>query len=707
MANAAPTLEAEFISPLGDGQLHFRRMNAREELGRVPVYRIELLRESTKTPIPAKSLLGIKATVKLMTGDKKFRYFNGVVTRFEQGGVSGRFDIYRVELRPWLWQLSLGADCRIFQDKSAIEVIEAIFAEYSSAGAVEKKTSGAFRKRPYTVQYRESDLNFISRLMEEEGIYYYFKHTKDAHTLVLCNGAGGHGPIEGNDLAWAIKQTGNQLREDIVSQWSCAHVLGSLKYTHTDYAADAPTTDLKGDATRSTPYPKPNDLEVFDYPGGYDDLSMVPANTSKAAAEGKRLAQIQVDTFESGHIIATALTPFRNTAVGFTFGFTDHPDKGSYLITAADYEMEFAGYEANADSASQGFSCRFSAVPKAIRFMPAPDARRPLIHGPQTATVVGASGDEIHTDKYGRVKLQFRWDRVGKKDDKSSCWVRVSQPWASKQFGMIALPRVGDEVVVEFLEGNPDRPLITGRVYNGDNMPPYTLPDQATVSGIKTQSSKGGGLTDANELRFDDKKGSEYIWFQAQKNLHSWVKNDSFASVLNNYWGDVTKNYSLKIGGTADIAIADVTKLKVDKDVSAQLGADLLMAVTGQLGLEVKEAIAIKGGAAIAVTSAQAMDLKVGQTLAMTATSSVSLKGMGVVIDGGTQLTIKAGSGTITLGPAGVTIDGAMVKINCGGGGGAATAAAAAAPPAPIEPAEPVKNKDTLPVADGGSGANA
>lgn len=700
------TLEAVFLSTLAEGDLMFRRMLGREGLGRMPEYRIELVRLSTLAPIEPKQLLGTKAGVQVLTGEGKYRHINGIVTRFEHGGLLGRYDVYRIALRPWLWHLTLGADCRIFQDKTALQVIEQIFGEYSSAGPVEKKISASLRTRPYLVQYRESDFNFVSRLLEEEGLYYYFKHAKGQHTLVLCDNPSAHAPIEGGKLVWAYKQQGNTLREDIVQQWSYAHALGTLKYTHTDFAADVPATDLKADATRSTPYSKPNDLEVFDYPGGYDDLSMsTAAGTTKQ--EGKRLAQMQVDGFESEHALADGVTRFRYATAGVTFSLEDHADAGNYLMTQADFELEFTGYEANQDVASTAFTCRFQAVPKAIRYRPVPQARRPLIHGPQTATVVGKSGDEIMTDKFGRVKLQFRWDRVGTRNENSSCWVRVSQPWASKQFGMVALPRIGDEVVVEFLEGNPDRPLITGRVYNGDNMPPYKLPEQATVSGIKTQSSKGGGLTDANELRFEDKKGSEYLWLQAQKNMHSWVKNDSFASVLNNYWGDISKNYALKIGGTADIAIADVTKLKIDKDVSVKLGADLMAAVTGALGLEVTDAIAIKGSQAIAVTSGQAMDLKIGQTLAMTATSSVSLKGLGIVIDGGTQITIKAGPSTITLGPSGVTIDGPLVKINCGGGGGAATAAQAASPPAPQEPPEPTKNKDPLPSADGGSGANA
>lgn len=700
-------VECKFLSPLAEDALLFRRMVAREELGRLPEYRIELLRESKLAPIPATDLLGAKAGVELLVDEAKHRYISGIVTRFEHGGVSGRFDVYRVELRPWLWHLTLGADCCIFQEMTAVEVIDAMFAKYSSAGSIEKKLNATYRKRPYTVQYRETDFNFISRLMEEEGIYYYFKHVKGQHTLVLCDNPSAHAAMPGADLFWATKQANRQSLENVITHWSSTHVLGSLKYTHSDFAAEAPATDLQADASRTTPYPKPNDLEVFDYPGGYDDIAMDEGKTGTKTAEGKRLAQRRVDAFESGHISASAVSAYRQVAVGLTFDLKDHPDAGGYLITRADYEMEFAGYEAHGEQDRTGFTCRFESVPKTVHYQPPAIAERPLISGPQTATVVGPSGDEIATDKYGRVKLQFRWDRVGTRNENSSCWVRVSQPWAGKQFGMIALPRVGDEVVVEFLEGNPDRPLITGRVYNGDNMPPYKLPDQATVSGLKSQSSKGGSLSDANELRFDDKKGSEYVWLQAQKDMHSWVKNDRFASVLNNYWGDVTKNYSMKIGGTTDIAIADVTKLKIDKDVNAKLGADLHMAITGALGLEVTDKIAIKGAQAIAISAGQAIDVKAGQALAVTATSAVSVKGLSIVISGDTKLSLVVGGSSVVLGPDGVSITGPLVKINSGGSAGSPTAAQDASPPAPQVPADPTKNKDPLAKDSGGSGAGA
>jgi type VI secretion system secreted protein VgrG len=705
------TLEANFLTPLDGDQpaLLFRKLVAREELGRLPEYGVELLRPREKAPVTADQLLGAQVDLKIQVYKEKFRFINGFVSRFERGGITGDYDIYRVEVKTWLWQLTLGSDCRIFQDKTAIEVIEAVFADYAAAGTVKKdQLNGGTAKRPFTVQYNESDFNFVMRLMEEEGIYFYFTHTQGQHTLVLTDKSSGHNALPDSTLRWSDAQVGADLAVDLVTHWSSTHAVGSTKYVHTDFAAEKPALDLKTQASRTPPHPKhPQALEVFEYPGGYTDISMDEQPDPKKTV-GTTRAQMQVDRFESGRVSAVGITPYRFSAAGATFTLSGHPaDDGDYLITAVDYEMVFSHYEAKDSEEKTGFACRFKVVPKATPFHTLPIAHRPRIYGPQTATVVGTSGDEITTDKYGRAKLQFRWDRLGSSNENSSCWVRISQPWAGKQFGMIALPRIGDEVVVEFLDGNPDRPLITGRVYNGDNMPPYKLPDQATVSGIKTQSSKGGGLTDANELRFDDKKGSEYIWLQAQKDMFSWVKNDRFSSVLNNYWGDVTKNYSLKIGGTTDLAIADVTKVKVDKDLNVKLGADMHMAITGALGLEVTDAVAVKGSKAIAVTSGAAMDLKVGQTLNMTATSAVSLKGMSITIEGESQITIKAGAGTITLGPAGVTIDGPTVKINCGGGGGSATAAAEASPPAPQEPPAPTNNKDPLAQASGGSGAGA
>ncbi len=700
MASNDDPEEAEFRSPLPKGALIFRRIEGREELGRLPEYHVELKRPNDMkemSPLKAKDLLGKVAGVDILLKDGTMRQVNGIVTRFQRGGVEGRYDLYYVELRPWLWHLTLGSDCRIFQEKTALEIIQSVFAEYSSATALENKISGSLAKRPFTVQYRESDYNFISRLMEDEGIYYYFKHANKQHTMVLCNSASGHSDVVGGKLFWATKKDTTVASDTIMKRWLRSHSLRSLKYSHTDFAAEVPEKSLLASAERDKLYGEPNDLEVYDYPGGHDDLAMGTNSGTKVPA-GERSAKLRVRAFESGHSLAYGLTSYRPLAVGHTFKFELHPDDaGDYLVTSSIFEMVLGGLEADQQGDDTvSYTCRFDAVPKSVAFQPERVAMTPLVNGPQTATVVGPSGDEIHTDKYGRVKVKFHWDRDPKKNEQSSCFVRVSQPWASKQFGMMALPRIGDEVVVEFLEGNPDRPLITGRVYNGTNMPPWELPAQATVSGLKTRSSKGGAAANANELRFDDKKGSEYVWFQAEKDFHRLVKNDSWDTVQNNKTTEVTKNVTQKIGEAMSLEVGKTVTLKVGEDVYAKLLADLTADIGGALGLGVAKALDLKAGQAIKVTAGQGMDLDAGQAIKMSAVSNVHIKGLGIVIDGGTELTLKAGSGIVKLSAAGVEIVGAMVKINCGGGAGPASAAAKAAPPAPQEPAAPAANTDPL-----------
>lgn len=692
MATGTIKVEAEFVSPLGKGALLFRRMNLREELGRLPVCHVELLRPSKDPKIAAASLLGQKATVKLLLAEGAYRYFNGWVTRFELGGILGNYDMYRVQLSPWLWYLTLGQDCRIFQDKNALDIIKAVFAEYGQ-GQLDNKLSGTPHTRPYCAQYRETDFDFVSRLMEEEGMYYYFTHSDGDHKLVLCNGAGGHSAIAGSSMAWANAQTDDRYREDVVFDWNQTDTLGSLKHVRRDHDYLSPTTDTTVTATRTLPVSLQGDGEVFDYPGLYSDPGVPNIGVGTAQAT------LATDIDESTHIVASGVSRHRVVAVGSTFKLKDYPAKDAssdWLISRADYEMEFGQYESAKDNDSAGFSVRFDAVPKSIRFQPRPVTPRPHVAGPQTATVVGASGDEIYTDEHGRIKVQFRWDRVGKHDESSSCWVRVATPWASKGYGMISLPRVGDEVVVSFLEGDPDRPLVTGSVYNGDNKTPWALPAQATVSGIKTRSSKGGEASNANELRFDDKKGSEYVWMQAEKDYHLLVKNDAKITVNNDRWSHVLKNEARQIGENLTLDIGKKATVAVKEDTHAKFSADVNLAITGLFNLDVKDAVAFKGAKSIAISSGQGTDVSVGQALNVAATSTLHMKGMGVVIDGGSELCIKAGSGFILLNSGGVTIQGAQVKINCGGAAGSANAAAEASPAAPEDPTLPDPDKDPL-----------
>ena len=689
--------EAEFKSPLPNEELLFQRLLAREELGRLPEFRLDLLRRSKLKPLEAKQLLGKTGALAIQPVKGKQRFLHGHITQFERGGRQGVYDLYRIVLRPWLWQLTLGADCRVFQDKTVIQILDAIFAEYGSSGRVEKKVTGSFTTRPYTVQYRETDFAFVSRLMEEEGIYYYFKHETGQHTLVLCNSPSGHIATEAGKLPFgpAIKDDG--YREDLIEHWSMAHLLQSLKYTTTDYDAAAPTGDLKGTAERSPTYPKPNDWEVFDYPGNHDDYAMGTNLAAKQKA-GKARAQLEVDRFESLHAVATGATPYRPLAVGQTFTLSDHPDEGGFLVTSSVTEMAYGGYQGGDEEANDGtaYECRFNAVPKDVAFQPRAITPSPIVRGPQTASVTGPSGDEIHTDKYGRVKVHFHWDREGKADEKSSCWVRVAHPWAGKGFGMVALPRVGDEVVVEFLEGNPDRPLITGRVYNEINKHPYDLPAQATVTGIRTHSSKSGGAENFNELRFDDKKGSEYVWMQAEKDYHRLVKNDVHDTIKNDHWQEVLKNSQGKVGENFTFSVGKISTVSLTGDTHLKLGADLNSKLGGAFNMDVGAATAIKAAAAVAVTSGASMDLNAGAGMNLTAASFMNAKAIKIVLDAGMELCIKAGASFITLNASGVVIQGPMVKINCGGAAGSAKEAAKASPPAPKEPGEQKKNEDPL-----------
>lgn len=692
-------LEAVFVPPSGlqADDLLFRRLVGREALGRLPEYHVELLREASKGALAPADVLGKTAALKLRLETDTYRYLHGRVTRFRRGGRTGRFDIYHLEMRPWMWYLTLGADCRIFQDKTAVEIIKLVFDDYSAGALVTDSLSGSFRQRPFTVQYRESDFAFVSRLMEEEGIYYYFTHEQSKHTLVLCNSPSGHTAIKGDTLTWAEGLSGNQLREDVIVQWDLAHQIRSLKYTHTDFAAEAVATDMKTEATRTGSYGELGDLEVFDYPGGYDDLKMADGTTGTKTTEGTRLAQLRVDAFESQHVIAEGVTPSRDLSAGLTFTYEGHDDAGEYLVAMAGYDIELDGYEAKRGPGALRYSCHFEAVPASVKFQPHPVTPKPLITGPQTATVVGPSGDEIHTDKYGRVKVKFHWDRVNPKDETASCFVRVAFPWASKGFGFVSLPRIGDEVVVEFLEGNPDRPLITGAVYNGTNLPPYTLPDNKTMSGARSQSSAGGSATTFNELRFEDKKDSEYVWFQAEKDYHHWVKNNATTTIKGLRKTQIEKDDQLKVTGKYEGEIGKDVTLKVATDVNAGIGGDMIFKVGGATGLTIEGTTKLKSAGGISITGDAALDVTAASGVKINSDGALHIKASGgIMIDGGSAVSIKAGSSFVVIDSSGVSIVGTTVKINSGGSASPAQKALKATVPAPTEPPAPPEHKDPL-----------
>lgn len=668
--------EARFLGPVAGEELLFRRLQWREELGRLPELRLELLRSSQKAPLAAARLLGQPAAVGLRQDDDTERFLHGLITHVERGGYVGRFDVYRVHLRPWLWQLTLGADCRIFQDRTVLEILDEVFAAYPGAGPVEKRLRNArFARRPCTVQYNESDFNFIARLLEDEGLYFFFRHERERHVLVLCDSPSSHRPAP-VPLRWNEAQGVATLREDVVLQWTRAQSLQPLSATATDFAAELPSADLRRDATRNAVGRTAGRIERHVYPGGHDDLAMAGDVGAKRTAAAARLRR-QVDRFDSQAVVAQGTTPYRSLSVGQTFDFTGHDDAGRWLVTGAIADMEFAGYEANTDARSTSYVCRFAAVPATVAYQPPPAAWLPRIQGPQTAIVTGPAGEEIHVDRHGRVKVQFHWDRLGRRDERSSCWVRVSHPWAGKGFGMVALPRVGDEVIVEFLDGWPDRPVITGRVYNGAQPAPYALPAHATVSGVRTRSSQGGASGSGNELRFEDARGAEHLWMKAERDLHHWVGRDQVDTVKRDARADIGRHAQVRVGGDLSVAVEKASRLRLDQDVHATLGADLRIGVAGAVDASVSGGLTLKAAGPVSIDADGPVDVSLGQGARVTATGQVSVQAMALTLEAQASISLRVGLSFITIGLEGISIMGPQIKLFSG------------VPPLPALPAVP------------------
>ena len=514
MANVMPRV-MEIVTPLGDGVLLFHQMSAREEMSRLFEYRLQLL--GPKDDVSLDEILGKNVTIKVGLGNDETRYFNGYVTRFALGGKYGRYHRYVATVRPWLWFLTRTSDCRIFQEMSVPDIIKSVFADHPAAD-FKFELTGAYRKRTYCVQYRETDFNFVSRLLESEGIGYYFRHTEGHDTMVLTDSTSKHTAA---DACAKLSFVGpeEQVKPELehVSAWDCSREIQPGVYVHDDYDLERPSVELKTSKVLPRKY-TPSDYEVYDYPGEYLER-----------ADGEQYASVRIDELGSQFELAHAITNARGLACGSLLTLEDHPradQNREYLVVGASHELTFGDYESLPETEGTTYRCAFAAMPSTQQFRPKRETPKPFVQGPQTAVVVGPGGEEIFTDKYGRVKVQFHWDRRGKKDDKSSCWIRVSHPWAGKGWGAISTPRIGQEVIVDFLEGDPDQPIITGRVYNAEQMPPYDLPANKTQSGMKSRSSMGGGAANFNEIRMEDKMGSEQLFIHAEKNQDIEVEND-------------------------------------------------------------------------------------------------------------------------------------------------------------------------------------
>ena len=687
MPEAIPLLME--LAVTGEPPLKFRKMVAQEEVSRLFEFQVIALSEDAN--VQADPLLGVNAAVSVEVAEGSKRWFHGIVASFGVEGMDGRYISYRLTLRPWLWLLTRRSNLRIFQDKTAPEIIKQVFGEYTSTFVDE--LNGTYGSRKYCVQYRETDFNFVCRLMEEEGIFFFFRHTQDKHELVLADASSSHQPATGFATVPFNEDEEHLVGNPAISQWHMRHEIQTGKVTLNDYNFETPATDLKSTTAASTRSHAEHAFEVYDYPGLY---------AAKAYGDARALIRLGEAESRFGRFTGQGNTP--GLSAGGKFTLAQHPrtdQNAEYVVLSTRIEMQQAGYEAGAGGDTL-FGCSFSAQKYAEPLRPARITRKPAVAGPQTAVVVG-DGDagDIYTDEHARVKVQFHWDRIGQKKADSSCWVRVASPWAGNGWGMVSLPRLGQEVVVDFLEGDPDQPLITGRVYNAEQKPPYVLPDNATVSTIKSRSKKGAAA-DFNEMRFEDKAGEEYVLLHAQKDRLEFIEGTLKTQTgIGDGVGDehrtVKKDRKEKVGGDYHLTVVKSVKQKIDGKLSVTVKDAMLFKGDDTWNLKTGKDISAESGAAISLKSTGDLHLKIGANIGAEAAQNVHIKGgMNVVIEGGTQISIKAGGSSIVLGPDGVSITGAMVKINSGGSPGSGSGASPVAPKAPEAPDAPEVPEDPL-----------
>ncbi len=498
---------------LPEDTLRVHTCTSREALSDLGETTLTLLSE--RRDIQASELLGKPASLTVALRDDVPRHVSGYVTRFARSGFEGKHSVYQMTLKPWPWLLTRTADCRIFQEMTVPDIVKLVFDDHPVA-RFELKLLRPYRTWNYCVQYRETDFNFIARLLEHEGIYWYIEHDEAGHKLVLCDSASAHDaipscstlPFYGGD-----GQVPPQLEH--VAQWSNVQCVQPGKVVITDYDFQRPSSSLQTSQTRKRDYDL-SDGEIFDYPGGYIQNG-----------DGAQYAEDRLDELQSAYDLYDGSTNAQGVHTGHLLSLNRHPSDDQniqYLVTGTTLHLRQAVSEAG--SGSTDLSCSFHCIPASQQYRPMRRTPKPLVPGPQTAIVTGPAGEEIHTDKFGRVKVQFHWDRRGQHNEQSSCWVSVAHPWAGSNFGGVHIPRIGQEVIVGFLEGDPDAPIIIGRTYNGENLPPWDLPANATQSGFLTRSTKGGGYGNANAIRFEDKKGDEQLWIHAEKNQDIEVEND-------------------------------------------------------------------------------------------------------------------------------------------------------------------------------------
>jgi type VI secretion system secreted protein VgrG len=650
----------------------------------------------SSSDVKAENLLGRKITLTVPL-NKGQRYFNGVVKRLVQGRRDERFQYYHMEAVPWSWLLTLKSNCRVFQDLSVPQIVKKIFDElkgdYSDLVSYRDALTKQYVQRDYCVQYRETDFNFISRLLELEGISYFFEHDQNGHTMVLADSNSAFKPLTDNGGKFRFAPEGGyDERLDTVSSASLQHELRPGKWELRDYHFEMPAKTLERTESTTTAVANNPTLGLYDYPGEYALIFNKPgARLGDVEPTGEGFARVRMQEEEAGYQVLSGTSEARAFSSGYQFELTDHRDMANkYAIVSVQHSMSQTPSYISGNTSGSPYQNTFVAIPFSVPYLPRRLAPKPVVQGPQTAVVTVKSGEESWLDKYGRVRIQFHWDRLGKSNEESTCWVRVAQPWAGGSWGAHFWPRSGQEVVVEFLEGDPDQPLVTGSVYNASQMPPYALPQYYTRSGVKTRSSKQGSSSNYNELRFEDKTGDEQVFLQAEKDLDVNVKNDSREMIAHQRSLIVKADQLEQVGGDKHQEVKGNRYEKIGSDLSLNVLGARNESVTGKNSFNCNSDHAEQIGGDRSLQVSGDRHEKVGGVFVVDSGQEIHFKaGMKLIIEAGMEVSLQGAGGFIDIGPSGVTIQGMMVNINSGGSAGSGTPASPSNPVKPTDPKAP------------------
>jgi type VI secretion system secreted protein VgrG len=666
-------------SALGEDDLLLVGFSGHEGISELFRFELDLIAENA-TDVPFDRLLGEKATVSLGLPAGGKRYFNGIISRVSQGARDQTFTSFRAELVPRIWLLTRIAQSRIFQQLPVPEILQQVFTGLD----VRFELQGTFEPRDYCVQYRETDFSFVSRLMEEEGIYYFFTHADEGHTMILANTPRSHPALNPENLVYE-EIVGGQREDERVLSWEKSQQLRSGKYTLWDHSFELPHKKLEatqiiqdsvpvGRVTHKLKVANNDKFEIFDFPGEYAQRfdGVDPGggdragDLSKIFQDNTRTTTIRMEQEALPSILVHATSNCRHLVPGHKFTLERHFNAdGGYVITGVDVVCQLEGNYRSGGNTEFHYENSFSCIPLALPFRPARLTPKPVIHGTQTAVVVGPPGEEIFTDKYSRVKVQFHWDRDGKYDGNSSCWIRVATPLAGRQWGTIYIPRIGQEVMVAFQEGDPDQPVIVGGLYNADQVPPYQLPDEKTKTGYKSYSSLGG--QGFNEIRFEDKKGDEDFFAHAEKDMDIRVKRDSREWIGRDRHLITTRDNSRQVERNENVIVKQDLVHQVDRDHHLKIAG--------------KQAIKVEGSHSCEVAGNVAEEYKSDHS--ETVTGNYDLKGQNIVIEATSGLTVKVGGSFIKFSSSGIWIKAGKVNINSGGSAQSGSACSLVSPAAP------------------------